>query len=99
MPAHIHHLLFERDFNDLPSPQLTTAAAVGVTDVERRAAFVKEINIILSKQSRKNQHLLPSIILQLIRLRFPTDLDNYKPSNFGIDVTIQKFVQWTINIK
>ena len=76
MPARIRSILFEKDFNDSSGEQFTTTSVVGVTDSERRAAFINEINIILSKKSKKH-HLLPSIILQLIRLRFPNDLDQY----------------------
>lgn len=99
MPPRIHHILFEKDFNDFPGGQVTTTTAVAVTDVERRTAFINEINIILSKKSKKKQHLLPSVILQLIRLRFPNELDKYKPSNSGIDVSIHEFVQWTMHVK
>ena len=99
MPARIRDILFEKDFNDFSGKQLTTASVVGVTDNERRAAFLNEINMILSKKSKKQHHLLPPIILQLIRLRFPNDIDQYKFHNSGIDVSIQEFVQWTMNVK
>ncbi len=56
-------------------------------------------NGILLKRSKEKEHLLPSLILQLIRLRFPNELDKYKPPNSGIDVSIQQFVQWTVNVK
>jgi hypothetical protein len=98
MPARICNILFEKDFNDSSGKQFTTTSGVSVTDNGRRAAFINEINIILSKKSKKH-HLLPPIILQLIRLRFPNDLDQYKFSNLGIDVSIQEFVQWTMNVK
>jgi len=99
MPARIRNILFEKDFNDSSREQFITTSVVTVTDSERRAAFINEINIILSKKSKKKHHLLPPIILQLIRLRFPNDLDQYKFSNLGIDVSIKDFVQWTMNVK
>ena len=99
MPTRIRNLLFEKDFNDSSGKQFTTTSGVSGTDSERRAAFINEINIILSKKSREKHHLLPPIILQLIRIRFPNDLDQYKFSDLGIDVSIQEFVQWTMNIE
>ena len=91
MPARIRNILFEKDFND--------SSGVSITDNERRAAFINEINIILSKKSKTKHHRLPPIILQLIRIRFPNDLDQCKFSDLGIDVSIQEFVQWTMNVK
>lgn len=99
MPPRIYHILFEKEFNDLPRGQVTTTTAGAVSDVERRMAFISEVNIILSKKTEKKQHLLPSVILQLIRLRFPNDLDKYKPPNSGMDVSIDEFVQLTMHAK
>jgi hypothetical protein len=99
MPPRIYHILFKKDFNDLPGRQVNTTTDVAVTDIERRTAFINEINIILSKRSKEKQHLLPSVILQLIRLRFPNELDKYKPPNSGMDVSMKEFVQWTMHVK
>jgi hypothetical protein len=101
MPQRIHYILFEKDFNNCSSGRVdtTTTTTTKTNDVERRTAFINEINIILSKRSKEKEHLLPSLILQLIRLRFPNELDKYKPPNSGIDVSIQQFVQWTMHVK
>ncbi|CAF1571301.1 unnamed protein product [Adineta steineri] len=98
MPARIHHILFEKKFDDISTQHRATTDNVIVTDVERRGAFVSEINTILFKKSRKKKHLLPPVILQLMRLRFPTDLDKDKPLEGAVDVSIDDFVQWTRNV-
>ena len=94
-----HHILFEKTFDDISARHRLTTDTVVVTDVERRGAFVNEINTILSKKSKKKNHLLPPVILQLMRLRFPNDLDKDKPLKGAIDVSIDDFVQWTKHIK
>ncbi|CAF3003626.1 unnamed protein product [Rotaria sp. Silwood2] len=99
MPPLIYNILFEKKFDDiLARHRLTTDTAV-VTDAERREAFLNEINTILSKKSKKKYHLLPPVILQLMRLRFPNDLDKDKPLKGAIDVSIDDFVQWTKHVK
>ncbi|CAF3155309.1 unnamed protein product, partial [Rotaria sp. Silwood2] len=98
MPPLIYNILFEKKFDDiLARHRLTTDTAV-VTDAERREAFLNEINTILSKKSKKKYHLLPPVILQLMRLRFPNDLDKDKPLKGAIDVSIDDFVQWTKHV-
>lgn len=99
MPASIYNILFEKKFDDLSTRHRLTTDTVIVTDVERRAAFLNEINIILSKKSKKKSHLLPPVILQLMRLRFPNDLDKNKLLKGAIDVSIHDFVQWTKHVK
>ena len=88
MPSPIYHILFEKKFDDISARHRLTTDTVVVTDVERRATFINEINIILSKKSKKKSHLLPPVILQLMRLRFPKDLDKDKPLKGAIDVSI-----------
>ncbi len=66
MPQSIYHILFEQDFNDLPAEQINSKTTAGVTDTERRTKFFNEIDTILSRRSKKKQHLLPSVILQLV---------------------------------
>ncbi|CAF4439112.1 unnamed protein product, partial [Adineta steineri] len=53
MPARIHHILFEKKFDDISTQHRATTDNVIVTDVERRGAFVSEINTILFKKSEK----------------------------------------------
>ncbi len=89
----LHYILFEKDFNDCSSERVDTTTTTNITDAERRMTFINEMNIILSKRSKEKEHLLSSLILQLIKLRFPNELDKYKPPNSGIDVFIQQFVQ------
>jgi hypothetical protein len=99
MPSPIFNILFEKKFDDISvRHRLTTDTAV-VTDVERRGAFVNEINTILSKKSKKKNHLLPPVILQLMRLRFPNDLDKDKSLKDAIDVSVDDFVEWTKHVK
>ncbi len=98
MPSPIYHILFEKKFDDISTRHRPTTDTVVVTDVERRGAFVNEINIILSKESKKKNHLLPTVILQLMRLRFPNDLEKDKPLKGAIDVSIDDFVQWTKHV-
>jgi hypothetical protein len=99
MPSHIYHILFEKKFDETSARHRLTTDDVIITDVERRAAFINEINIILSKKSKKKNHLLPPVILQLMRLRFPNDLDKDKPLKNASDVSIDDFIQWTKYIK
>ncbi|CAF1462817.1 unnamed protein product [Adineta steineri] len=99
MPTRIHRILFEKKFDDISAQHRATTDNVEITDVQRRGAFVSEINSILSKKSKKTSHLLPPVILQLMRLRFPNDLDKDKLLKDAIDVSIDDFVQWTKNIK
>jgi hypothetical protein len=99
MPSPIYHILFEKNFDDIPARHRLTTDTVVVTDVERREAFVNEINNILSKKSKKKNHLLPPVILQLMRLRFPNDIDKDKPLKGAIDVSIDDFIKWTKHVK
>jgi len=99
MPSLIYHILFEKKFDDISTRHRLTTDTVIVTDAERHEAFVNEINIILSKKSKKKKHLLLSVILQLMRLRFPNDLDKDKPLKGATDVSIDDFVQWTKHVK
>jgi len=55
MPSPIYHILFEKNFDDIPARHRLTTDTVVVTDVERREAFVNEINNILSKKSKKKK--------------------------------------------
>jgi hypothetical protein len=99
MPSLIYNILFEKKFDDLSARhRLTTDTAV-VTDVKRREAFTNEINTILSKKSKEKSHLLPPVILQLMRLRFPNDLEKDKPLKAAIHVSIADFVKWTKHVK
>jgi hypothetical protein len=99
MPSPIYHILFEKNYDDISARHRLTTDTVVVTDVERREAFVNEINFFLSKKSKKKTHLLPPVILQLMRLRFPKDLDKDKPLKSAIDVSIDDFVHWTKHVK
>ncbi len=101
MPQRIHYILFEKDFNDCLSGRVDTTITMttNITDVERRTTFINEMNTILSKRSKEKEHLLSSLILQLIRLRFPNELDKYKPPHSGFDLFIQQFIQWTVHVK
>ena len=99
MPSLIYHILFEKKIDHISTRHRLTTDTVIVTDVERREAFVNEINIILSKKSKKEQHLLPPVILQLMCLRFPNDLDKGEPLKGATDVSIDDFVQWTKHVK
>ena len=99
MPARIYHILFEKDFNNVEAGNAKTTTVVSVNDAEGRTEFINEINIILSKSSKRQQHLLPPIILQLIRLRFPDELDKYKPPTSGLDVSVHDFIRWTMHTK
>lgn len=99
MPLLIYDVLFEKNFNDISVRHRVTTDDVAINDVERRAAFLNEINTILSKKSKKKKHLLPPVILQLMRLRFPNDLDKDKTLKNAIDVSIDDFIQWTKHIK
>lgn len=99
MPSIIYHILFEKQFDNISTRNHRTTDAVLLTDVGRREAFVNEMNIILSKKSKKKQHLLPSVILQLMRLRFPNDLDKDKPLKGATDMSIDDFVAWTKHSK
>ncbi|CAF1585261.1 unnamed protein product [Adineta steineri] len=99
MPSRIHRILFEKKYDKISARHRVTTDNVAVTDVERRGAFVREINKILSKQSMEKNHLLPPVILQLMRLRFPNDLHKDKPFEDAFDVSIDKFVQWTKDVK
>jgi hypothetical protein len=99
MPAPISHILFEKHFNDIPARHRLTTDTIVVTDVERRGAFVNEINNILGKKSKKKIHLLPPVILQLMRLRFPNDINKDKPVKGAIDVSIDDFIKWTKHVK
>jgi hypothetical protein len=58
MPSSIYYILFEKKFDDISTRHRLTTDTVVVTDVERREAFVNEINNILSKKSKKKNHLL-----------------------------------------
>jgi len=98
MPSLIYNVLFEKNFNDISVRHHVTTDDVPINDVERRAAFLNEINTILSKKSKKKKHLLPPVILQLMRLRFPNDLDKDKTLKNAIDVSIDDFIQWTNHI-
>ena len=99
MPSSIYYILFENKFDDISNRHRLTTDTVVVSDVERRGAFLNEINAILSGKSKKKTHLLPPVILQLMRLRFPTDLDKDKPLKSAIDVSLDDFVQWTKHVK
>ncbi|CAF1427251.1 unnamed protein product [Adineta steineri] len=99
MPSRIHRILFKKKYDQIPARHRITTDSGEVTDVERRGAFVSEINKILSIQSMEENHLLPPVILQLMRLRFPNDLDKDKPLEDALDVSIDKFVQWTKDVK
>lgn len=90
---------YKKQFDTVSTRNRHTTDAVIVTDVERREAFVNEMNIILSKKSKKKKHLLPPVILQLMRLRFPNDLDQDKRLKGATDVSIDDFVEWTKNAK
>jgi hypothetical protein len=90
----------KKKFDDISTRHRFTKDTVVVTDVERRrGAFVNEVNAILSRKSKKKNHLLPPVILQLMRLRFPTDLDKDKPLKSATDVSLDDFVQWTKHVK
>ena len=89
----------KKKFDDISKRHRLTTDAGIITDTERRASFINEINVILSKKSKKKNHLLPPVILQLMRIRFPNDLDKDKPLKSPIDVSINDFVQWTKDVK
>ena len=89
----------KKKFDDISKRHRPTTDANIITDVERRASFTNEIHTILSKKSKKKNHLLPPVILQLMRIRFPNDLDKDKPLKSAIDVSIDDFVQWTKDVK
>ena len=89
----------KKKFDDISARHRLTTDTIVVTDVERRGAFVNEIDTILSKKSKKTNHLLPPVILQLMRLRFPNALDKDKSLKGAIDVSIDDFVQWTKHVK
>jgi hypothetical protein len=99
MLSPIYHILFEKKFDNISTRLRLTTDTVVVTNVERREAFVNEINTILSKKSKKKNHLLPPVILQPMRLRFPNDLDKDKLLKGAIDVSIDGFSQWTKHVK
>ncbi len=90
----------KKKFDDISTRHRFTKDTVVVTDVERRrGAFVNEVNAILSRKSKKKNHFLPPVILQLMRLRFPTDLDKDKPLKSATDASLDDFVQWTKHVK
>ena len=62
-------------------------------DAQRRIMLIDEINTLLTKSSKKKRHLLPAVVLQLIKLRFPEDLDSDNPSTFRYDVSLVQFVK------
>jgi hypothetical protein len=99
MPSFIYHILFEKKFDDISTRHRHTTDTVIATDVERREAFVNEINIFFIQKIQEKTHLLPPVILPLMRLRFPNDLDKDKPLKGATDVSIDDFVQWTKHMK
>lgn len=90
MPSRISHLLFDEQFDSFSTP---------VSDERKRTLLINEINALLKRVSKKKDHILPPVILQLIRLRFPEQLDMFKPPAYGYDVSLIEFVKWTKNIR
>ncbi|CAF4886881.1 unnamed protein product [Rotaria socialis] len=97
MPKSVSRILFDEQFNSLPAGEASTRNSIAINDAQRRIIFVKKLNTPLAKFSKKKEHLLPSVILQLGRLRFPEGLDSYNPPTSGYDVSLEEFVRWTKN--
>jgi hypothetical protein len=93
IPPRISRLLFDEQFNDF-----STQTSTPITDAQKRILLINEINALLSKFSKKKQHILPPVILQLVRLRFPQELDLFNPPASGYDVSLEQFIKWTKNI-
>ncbi len=66
MPKTIPYILFEKKFYSAT----TATTTVTISDYESRVLFLEEMNKLLRQFSKKNEHILPAVIIQLCRLRF-----------------------------
>jgi len=92
MTITVRHLLLYKDFSHSKT-LATTNSSLAPNDLQRRLSFLREINSLLTKSSKKKDHLLPTIILQLCPLRFPQNIETFQPPTTGLDVSIQPFVK------